>query len=302
MKNDPLISIIIPSYNSQNNIKRCVNALVNQKTEISYQIIVVDCSEHELVKEICGQYQSVIYHHVPERFNPGIGRNIGAQKANGKILVFIDSDVVIDEHALENINRNYKEGCTIFGGALERFSGDPFSFASAFEHQFFNHESQKGRKKFERKNLSSAFLIVSKDVFDESGGFKDIPRMQDTELTERLIQNGHKLYFIPDVIGYQIQDSKFIQVLRKIYISGRNVYIIRYKNRGNLFKFFLFLLLPLISFLKASRICIRNIRYLAIREKGLALVISPLILIGGIIWMIGFYHSMTFRSYMTKSR
>ena len=66
------------------------------------------------------------------------------------------------------------------------------------------------------------------------GGFADIPRMQDTELTERIRNSsGTQLGFEPSVVGYQIQDSNLKKVLKKIYITGNNIYFLRYQNKSS---------------------------------------------------------------------
>ena len=154
-----------------------------------------------------------------------------------------------------------------------------------------------------RNNLSSALMIVSKKLFIKEGGFKDIPRMQDTEFTERLTSKGIKLLFIPNVVGYQEQDSPMSKVLKKIYINGVNLYAIRYRpNMFFLKKALFFISLPILALLKIIRIIIRHLMYQNFRGKLITVSLIPLLLLSGICWMSGFYNSMIFESGIRKDR
>jgi GT2 family glycosyltransferase len=137
-------------------------------------------------------------------------------------------------------------------------------------------------------------MVFQRDVFLNEGGFQDIPRMQDTELTERLCRHGYELYFTPDVVGLQTQDSSISKVLRKIYINGQNLYFIRYADSPRMKKVALVLSLPLLSALKVSRIVLRHLRYQTVKNKLVTLAIAPLLYLGGLYWMLGLYRSLLF--------
>ncbi len=296
------ISIIIPSYNAQENLPNTLKALAEQQTTLLYEVIVVDCSESDAVQNICADFSFVKFHHEATRFNPGKGRNIGAQIASGDLMIFVDADVVLAPKALEAAWQFYQQGNRIFGGALELNEEVSSTTASYLEHYFFNHESQKGRPVFPRSNLSSALMAFDRETFIGCGGFKDIPRMQDTELTERLLRSGEKLMFTPDLLGLQIQDSPMKKVMRKIYINGKNLYFIRYAHKSKIKKIILFLLLPFVSGFKIIRILARHMRYQTTPQKLKTFLISPLFAIGGLYWMAGLYHSMIVGSGIGKER
>src|SRR5690606_12209992 len=249
------ISVVIPSYNTQASIAATLTNLSDQQTVCSFEIVLVDCSAHDEVRRIAERFPRVRYEHVEQHFNPGEGRNIGAQLAQGELLMFIDADVHLAPNAFDTAWKALLSGKDIFGGALELNTEVSADTAAYLEHYFFNHESQALRPACERNNLSSALMCFRRKTFLAAGGFKDIPRMQDTELTERLRSQGQKLFFCPDILGLQIQDSPFQKVLKKIYINGQNLYYIRYKpdiTRAKKIAFYL--LLPCIGALKIGRI------------------------------------------------
>ncbi len=287
------VSVVIPSFNTQDTIHRTLDRLRQQQTALDYEVLVIDCSEHDRVKHIADSFDKVSYHHQAVRFNPGAGRNVGANLAQGELLVFIDADVELSPGALDAAWRYYQKGCDIFGGALELNTSTHSDMAAYLEHYFFNHESQAHRPFCERNNLSSALMCFKKDLFLSEGGFKDIPRMQDTELTERLKNKGHKLYFCPEVLGYQTQDSPLPKVLRKVYINGQNLYYIRYKpTMTPLKKLLFFFLLPFIAAAKTLRMILRHLRFQSNRNRLVTVGLVPPLVVAGILWMVGFYHAL----------
>jgi glycosyltransferase involved in cell wall biosynthesis len=297
------ISVIIPSYNTQLVIADTLESVIKQSASFEFEVIVVDCSENNKVKEVVASFPEISFHHETERFNPGIGRNIGANLATGNLLIFLDADVILNRNALNAALIEYKSGKKMFGGALELNSEKSRGVAGYFEHYFFNHESQAGRGAQERNNLSSAFMCVDKILFLKEGGFKNIARMQDTELTERLIAKGIKLYFCPSLVALQTQDSPIKNVFRKIFINGQNLYSIRYRDKISLAKIILlFIFLPFLSLAKGARIVLRHLKYQTVANKLKTVLLGPLLMCGALVWMIGFYYSMVFGVPISETR
>jgi glycosyltransferase involved in cell wall biosynthesis len=297
------ISIVIPSYNTQDTIATTLAKLHEQQTLLHYEIILVDCSSHDEVQKITNRFAKVRYEHRTQRFNPGEGRNIGAHLAQGELLIFVDADVHLAPNALEAAWKSLRSGKDVFGGALELNTEASDNIASYLEHYFFNHESQALRPAGERNNLSSALMCFRRETFLASGGFKDIPRMQDTELTERLRHQGQKLYFCPDILGLQIQDSAFNKVLKKIYINGQNLYYIRYKPRITpLKKASFYLLLPAIGAVKIARIIGRHLVYQNGKNKLRTLALTPVLILGICYWTAGFYNALWTEKGIGKDR
>lgn len=288
-----LISIVLPSYNSQDHLPKTLASLSTQALDGDYEVIVVDSSDNgQQVATICHAYPHVRYHRVAERFNPGTGRNIGAKMARGCLLIFLDTDVSLEPGALMAAWNYYQQGHKIFGGALELDIETGPDCAAYLEHYFFNHESQKGRPICSRSNLSSALMLFDRELFLQHDGFSDLPRMQDTELTERLIREGYELTFCPSIVGRQIQDAPLDKVFRKILINGKNLYFIRYESMPVWKKGVFFVTLPALTGFKIARIVGRHLRYQDMRGKLITVGLVPLLAWSGGYWMVGLYRSM----------
>lgn len=94
----PLISIVLPVYNVQDYLLRCVDSIINQM-HTCIEIILVDDGSTDNSRELCDiiaeKYDYICAYHKP---NGGLAdaRNYGLRKANGEYIVFIDSDDWID--------------------------------------------------------------------------------------------------------------------------------------------------------------------------------------------------------------
>lgn len=295
------LSVVIPSYNTASTIGKTLEALARQSTTRQREVIVVDCTADDSVALVCARFPTVRVLREAERFNPGEGRNIGARAATGRLLVFVDADVHLAEGALEAAMAYYEAGHFMFGGALELDESEATT-ASYLEHWFFNHEAQAGRPECPRQNLSSALMMVERELFSSAGGFADIPRMQDTELSERMARRGVTLTFTPTVFAHQVQDSTLSAVLRKVRLNGQNLYFIRYGEASWLRRALFFLLLPLMTVAKVTRIVLRHLKYQDARKRLVTLRLIPLLYWAGLHWMLGFYSALIFRRGISQSR
>ena len=284
-------SVVIPSYESQENLGATLDALLGQSAATEMEVIVADCSDTDAVEKICANV-GVRCHRVSERFNPGTGRNIGAELASGELLIFVDADVILAPDAVQQALRAHASGYQAFGGALEVNVDKSIGIATYVEHYFFNHEGQKGRPPQARSNLSSALSAFDRKLFLDEGGFTNIPRMQDTEFSERLVRNGHELRYVPAMVGYQIQDSPLPKVFGKIRVNGENLYSIRYKDEPLQKRLILAATLPAITAAKVGRIIARHLRFQDTFGRKMTIRVAPHLIAAGGYWMAGFYTSM----------
>lgn len=95
-----LISIIVPVYNVERHLPKCLDSIINQAYK-NIEIILIDDGSTDNSGVICDEYKLKDNRiNVIHQANHGIGytRNIGLQNANGKFIGFVDSDDFIDEN------------------------------------------------------------------------------------------------------------------------------------------------------------------------------------------------------------
>lgn len=93
-KERPDLSIIIPAKNEAANIKRCLKALFNQKTEYRFEIIVIDSGSTDNTVELIRKFPVQLVEIAAGQFGHGKTRNLGAQLAQGDYLVYLNADAV----------------------------------------------------------------------------------------------------------------------------------------------------------------------------------------------------------------
>lgn len=134
-------SFLVPVYNGQSYIEKCLNSLLNQTYNKPYEIIVVDDGSkddtYNILKKIKKKHKNLKIYH---KENEGISatRNYLLNKCNTEYFIFIDSDDYVDENLLTEIDKMIgkkkvdivKFQATIVdlnGNPLQKFSDDKFS-------------------------------------------------------------------------------------------------------------------------------------------------------------------------------
>lgn len=107
MHKDQLISIVIPVFNVEKYLKRCIKSVL-QQTYQKLQIILVDDGSTDRSGEIAEAYTSDQRVEVYHKQNGGLAdaRNYGIEKARGRYLLFIDSDDWVAGNFVEHLYTN----------------------------------------------------------------------------------------------------------------------------------------------------------------------------------------------------
>ncbi len=111
----PKISIIVPVYNVEKYIDRCINSILHQ-TFSDFELILIDDGTPDSSGEICENYAKTdnrirVFH----KQNGGLSdaRNYGIDKAEGEYLTFIDSDDYVDKSYLEYLISLLTDDCKV---------------------------------------------------------------------------------------------------------------------------------------------------------------------------------------------
>jgi glycosyltransferase involved in cell wall biosynthesis len=108
--NMPIVSVIIPIYNTEKYLSKCVNSVLSQTLKDIEIICVNDCSADkslEVLKKFNDDRIKII--NLPENRGIGTARNTAISISKGKYIYFIDSDDWIDDNYLEEMVNNIKD-------------------------------------------------------------------------------------------------------------------------------------------------------------------------------------------------
>ena len=112
MKTKVKVSIIVPVYNVEKFIDKCLDSLVNQTLDEIEVIVVNDGSpdnSQEIIDRYVQKYPNKVKSFIKENGGQGSARNVGIDKANGEYISFVDSDDYLDLDAIEVMYNKAKE-------------------------------------------------------------------------------------------------------------------------------------------------------------------------------------------------
>lgn len=100
-----LLSIIVPVYNVENYLPKCIESVINQKYS-NFELLLVDDGSNDSSGMICDKYarldKRIKVFHINNQ-GPGNARNIGLQNSNGTLITFLDSDDYVSKHYYINL-------------------------------------------------------------------------------------------------------------------------------------------------------------------------------------------------------
>tara|TARA_B100000965_G_scaffold192645_1_gene160855 strand:- start:123 stop:1055 length:933 start_codon:yes stop_codon:yes gene_type:complete len=202
-----LVSVVIPTYNRLPILKKCLVSLENQilVDEIhDYEIVLIDDGSTDgTVDWLMNNIQTFPHLRLFKQNHggPALGRNLGVEKSNGDLIVFIDSDLVVNKYFLGNHVNSLIRAWKKLGNRK------CFTYGSVINTSNFKKPNSEP---FKPQDLSWAYfatgnVAIDKNILEKSGLFDTSFRLygwEDLELGERLRNMGVKLIKCPKAIGY----------------------------------------------------------------------------------------------------
>lgn len=197
-----LVSIIIPAYNSQAFISRCITSVINQ-TYKNLEIIVVNDGSEDRTGELVKTYKNVI---LLSKENGGLcsARLHGFKHSTGKYVVFIDSDDYIDKDFIYNLIKHHsgREDELVMCGFLsgegkedEVYSYMEMSDKNTIFAQYLRYGicNKIVNKLYPRKMIDESVFAVGRDM------------LEDAFFTSHVLERCNKLTRIPYAGYYYIR-------------------------------------------------------------------------------------------------
>ncbi len=219
------ISIIIAIYNRRDELFELLSSLLRQ-TDKNFEIIVVDDGSQIDLSPTIKIFENQLDIHFYRKTNsgPGLTRNYGAKRAKNEWLVFVDSDVIVEENYIENIKRDLTEiPCDAFGGADKAHKGFNI-MQKAISYSMtsvFTTGGIRGNKKAVSKFQPRSFNMgVNKEVFLKVGGFSEMRIGEDPDLSMTLWENGYTTAFFDNIGVYHKRRTDLGKFSKQVYQFG----------------------------------------------------------------------------------
>lgn len=258
------VSVIIPTYNGADKIKKILQSLERQTFQ-NFEIIVGIDGSTDNTKEILEnqKYFSSERLIVFEQENKGraVIRDNAAKKAQSNLLVFFDDDMIPEEDSIEKHYKHHliNKNSILGGNQLDKYEGSVTDFLKFKEYLSKKWMSIYGNKvsllKKDNLFVTAANFSISKTLFFNLGGFDErLTDAEDWDLSIRALEQGIDIYFDPENIAYHndyvtckkyiLRQRQYLQAHKTLETLNPQLYSNKYKRNAiikiSLFKNILF--------------------------------------------------------------
>lgn len=204
----PFISIIIPTKNEEKNILRCLRSIKKQKVKADVEIILVDNYSSDKTQKIAKPYADSIIESGPER---SAQRNVGARKAKGNWLFFVDADMELDDGVL-------KECLTIVKDSIV----SPIIIVNekAIGHTFLGKAFALEKNCYQYASWLQAARFFPRAFFLKLGGYDEkLIAGEDWDITQQFREKGFPLFITlrSHLIHHEAQTNLLDVYKRELY-------------------------------------------------------------------------------------
>lgn len=226
------ISIIIPARNEEKFISETLLSIVNsdyllEKMEILVIDGMSDDNTREIVKKFSDKYSEI---ELLDNYNKTVpyAMNIGIKKAKGDFVIRLDAHSVYPQDYISKLVYWIQElAVDNVGGVWDTIPANNSLEAQAIAYST-SHIFGIGNAQYRISNRIEPYSVDTvpfgcyrRDVFDRIGLFDiDLTRNQDDELNARLIQNGGKIFLIPNLKIKYFARENFKKMFKMFYQYG----------------------------------------------------------------------------------
>lgn len=213
-----LVSVIIPTYNSERTIENCLKSVKSQ-TYKDIEIIVVDNNSKDNTKKIAKKYTNKVYNFWPERT---FQKNKGIKEASGKYVFFVDSDMELDENIVEKCVKKFENEkdiwwiCIPEKSVWERF----FVKIRDFERSFYEWTSVDSARFFLLEDVKEVWWFEEDLIFFEES-------LLPQKIESKLWKNTK--FYVDSYIYHNEWNIKLWKWLKKKFYYGKSLK--KYKNK-----------------------------------------------------------------------
>ncbi|NER48474.1 MAG: glycosyltransferase family 2 protein [Symploca sp. SIO1A3] len=202
-------SVIIPTYNRLPILEKCLRALEKQQLSAhsvvtDYEVVLVDDGSTDGTLEWLEDHQEEFPHvrsHSQVHLGPAAARNLGVEEAQGEMIIFIDSDLVVTDHFLE------AHAETLVKKRQEMGSDRLFTYGWVINTNNFDNPTSEPYKvtDFSAAYFATGNVAIARKWLKQAGLFDtrfQLYGWEDLELGVRLKKLGLKLIKCPEAVGY----------------------------------------------------------------------------------------------------
>lgn len=235
----PVISYIIPVFNSRETIEKCIQSIRSQSSKESYEVIVVD--NNSPIPDLFQILKKLDVQIIKEKKQgPSAARNRGIREAQGKYLAFLDADIVLEKNWAEECLKKIETlwiDCVqspIYPGAsknknfMGRFRYEFIGSKTRGTYNYLNHAEEA----FPVLN-SAAFMIKAETLKNKSVSFDEsLLRCEDTDFGYQLLFSGCHFSTVTTSSATVFDNRTAVEYLKRSLHIGYSTSEVQKKWRG----------------------------------------------------------------------
>ena len=222
---DMKYSIIVPVFNRPDEVDELLESLTRQ-TNKDFEVVIVEDGSEVRCEDVVKKYADCLDIQYFEKTNsgPGQSRNYGAERSRGGFLIVLDSDVVLPEGYLAEVDKELETNpCDAFGGpdrAHESFTPVQKAINYSMTSFFTTGGIRGGKKKLDKFYPRSFNMGIRKSLYEQLGGFSNMRFGEDIDFSIRIFKSGARCRLFPEAWVWHKRRTDFRKFFRQVHNSG----------------------------------------------------------------------------------
>ena len=218
-------SLIVPVFNRPDEVDELLESLTRQTLK-DFEVVIVEDGSEVRCEEVVNRYAGQLDVHYFEKPNsgPGQSRNYGAERSRGEYLIVLDSDVVLPEGYLAEVDKELSaNSCEAFGGpdrAHESFTPVQKAINYSMTSFFTTGGIRGGKKKLDKFYPRSFNMGIKKTLYQQLDGFSNMRFGEDIDFSIRIFKSGSRCRLFPEAWVWHKRRTDFRKFFRQVHNSG----------------------------------------------------------------------------------
>ena len=218
-------SFIIPVYNRPNEVDELLDSLTRQRFK-DFEVVVVEDGSSVPCSDVVRKYGSTldVKYYAKPNSGPGQTRNYGVERASGNYVLILDSDVVLPEDYLLQVDNELEHAPSdAFGGpdrAHSSFTPMQKAINYAMTSFFTTGGIRGGHKKMDKFYPRSFNMGVRREVYLALGGFSKMRFGEDIDFSTRIFKEGYKCRLFPEAWVWHKRRTDLRKFFKQVHNSG----------------------------------------------------------------------------------
>jgi GT2 family glycosyltransferase len=219
-------SVVVPTFGRPEEVRELLSSFTTQDYK-DYEIIIVDGSPDRNLEQVIAEFRGKI--NIRYFYEKGLGisdsRNLGADKAKGEYLIFMDSDCIVSSGYFNNVNKflseNRVQGFTGPDKAHSSFSTVQKAINYAMTSHFTTGGIRGQKIHIGKIHLRGFNMGILKDAFIKINGFSGLKVGEDIDISMRFQKAGYKAALIYNAYVYHKRKTNFLKFFIQLFLHGK---------------------------------------------------------------------------------